>query len=87
MVSINLETTRTVGLVYAINKSDRQWTIESRNAIEVSIELIGEVRDDPATASRSSTAASPTIPISAPSPTASAPAISPPSTISPGAAP
>ena len=48
MVSINLETTRTVGLVYAINKSDRQWSIESRNTIEVSIELIGEVRDDPA---------------------------------------
>ena len=48
MVSINLDTTRTVGLVYAINKSDRQWTSESRNTIEVSIELIGEVRDDPA---------------------------------------
>jgi uncharacterized protein len=47
MVSINLETTRTVGLVYAICKSDRQWTKESRNAIEVSVELIGEVRDDP----------------------------------------
>src|SRR5262245_31899339 len=47
MVSINLTTTRTVGLVYAINKSDRQWTKESRNAIEVSVELIGEVRDDP----------------------------------------
>jgi DNA helicase HerA-like ATPase len=47
MVSINLETTRTVGLVYAVNKSDRQWTTESRNSIEVSVELIGEVRDDP----------------------------------------
>ena len=45
MVSINLDTTRTVGLVYAINKSDRQWSSESRNAIEVSVELIGEVRD------------------------------------------
>jgi len=49
MVSINLDTTRTVGLVYAINKSDHQWSFESRNAIEVSIELIGEVRDDPDT--------------------------------------
>jgi DNA helicase HerA-like ATPase len=48
MISINLATTRTVGLVYAINKSDRQWASDSRNAIEVSVELIGEVRDDPA---------------------------------------
>jgi DNA helicase HerA-like ATPase len=48
MVSINLDATRTVGLVYAINKSDRQWATESRNSIEVSIELIGEVRDDTA---------------------------------------
>ncbi|MDW6020693.1 ATP-binding protein [Mesorhizobium sp. BAC0120] len=48
MVSINLDTTRTVGLVYAISKSDRQWATESRNSIEVSIELIGEVRDDTA---------------------------------------
>ena len=47
MVSINLAATRTVGLVYAINKSDRQWSSDSRNSIEVSIELIGEVRDDP----------------------------------------
>jgi DNA helicase HerA-like ATPase len=48
MVSINLTTTRTVGLVYSINKSDRQWTVDSRNSIEVNVELIGEVRDDPA---------------------------------------
>ena len=49
MVSINLETTRTVGLVYAINKADHQWSFENRNAIEVSVELIGEVRDHPET--------------------------------------
>jgi DNA helicase HerA-like ATPase len=48
MISINLAATRTVGLVYAINKSDRLWSNESRNAIEVSVELIGEVRDDAA---------------------------------------
>src|SRR4051794_36663833 len=46
MISINLETVRTVGLVYAISKSDKQWTSDSRNTIEVSVELIGEVRDD-----------------------------------------
>ncbi|MFA6154881.1 ATP-binding protein [Mesorhizobium sp.] len=45
MISINLGTTRTVGLVYAIGKSDRAWSNEGQNPIEVSIELIGEVRD------------------------------------------
>ncbi|TGQ17065.1 MULTISPECIES: ATP-binding protein [unclassified Mesorhizobium] len=45
MISINLGTTRTVGLVYEIGKSDRAWSNEGQNPIEVSIELIGEVRD------------------------------------------
>ncbi|MBZ9698235.1 MULTISPECIES: ATP-binding protein [unclassified Mesorhizobium] len=45
MISINLGTTRTVGLVYAIGKSDLAWNNDGQNAIEVSIELIGEVRD------------------------------------------
>jgi DNA helicase HerA-like ATPase len=45
MISINLGTTRTVGLVYGIGKSDRAWSSEGQNPIEVSIELIGEVRD------------------------------------------
>jgi len=45
MISINLGSTRTVGLVYEIGKSDRAWSSEGQNAIEVSIELIGEVRD------------------------------------------
>ena len=45
MISINLGATRTVGLVYAIGKSDRAWSNEGQNPIEVSIELIGEVRD------------------------------------------
>ncbi|MER8827061.1 ATP-binding protein [Mesorhizobium sp. M0938] len=45
MISINLGTTRTVGLVYGIGKSDRAWSNEGQNPIEVSIELIGEVRD------------------------------------------
>ncbi|MER9333163.1 ATP-binding protein [Mesorhizobium sp. M0293] len=45
MISINLGSTRTVGLVYGIGKSDRTWSKEGQNAIEVSIELIGEVRD------------------------------------------
>lgn len=45
MISINLGTTRTVGLVYAIGKSNRAWSNEGQNPIEVSIELIGEVRD------------------------------------------
>jgi len=45
MISINLGSTRTVGLVYEIGKSDRAWSSEGQNPIEVSIELIGEVRD------------------------------------------
>lgn len=45
MISINLGATRTVGLVYAIDKSDRAWNLEGQNAIEVSVELVGEVRD------------------------------------------
>jgi hypothetical protein len=47
MISINLGACRTVGLVYSIGKSDRVWNNDGRNAIEVSIELIGEVRDLP----------------------------------------
>lgn len=45
MISINLGTSRTVGLVYAIGMSDRTWSSEGQNTIEVSVELIGEVRD------------------------------------------
>jgi len=45
MISINLGSTRTVGLVYEIGKSDRAWSNEGQNPIEVSVELIGEVRD------------------------------------------
>jgi len=47
MISINLATSRTVGLVYSLNKTDRRWATDSRNSIEVNVELIGEVRDDP----------------------------------------
>jgi len=47
MVSINLGASRTVGLVYAIGKPDRVWAESDQNAIEVSVELVGEVRDDP----------------------------------------
>ena len=45
MISINLGTTRTVGLVYAIGKPDGAWDTEGGNHIEVSVELVGEVRD------------------------------------------
>ncbi len=45
MISINLKETRTVGLVYAINQPEHGWREEDTNAIEVSVELIGEVRD------------------------------------------
>ncbi len=45
MISINLNQTRTVGLVYAIDRPGHDWREGQRNAIEVSVELIGEVRD------------------------------------------
>jgi DNA helicase HerA-like ATPase len=45
MISINLGAARTVGLVYSISKSDLSWSEGAQNAIEVSIELVGEVRD------------------------------------------
>jgi DNA helicase HerA-like ATPase len=45
MISINLGSTRTVGLVYAVDKTDRAWQTDGKNAIEVSVELVGEVRD------------------------------------------
>ena len=46
MISISLPETRTVGLVYEISKTDHIWSEDGRNAIEVSVELVGEVRDD-----------------------------------------
>lgn len=45
MISINLGSTRTVGLVYAISKADLAWNDSGQNPIEVSVELVGEVRD------------------------------------------
>ena len=45
MISINLGGARTVGLVYAIGKADLAWNQGAQNAIEVSVELVGEVRD------------------------------------------
>ena len=45
MVSINLGATRTVALVYSIAKADHVWDRSGDNPIEVSVELIGEVRD------------------------------------------
>ncbi|MGE0502949.1 MAG: ATP-binding protein [Rhizobiaceae bacterium] len=48
LVSIGLDGIRTVGLVYSIAKSDHAWDEEGLNPIEVSVELVGEVRDDPA---------------------------------------
>lgn len=47
LISVNLGSTRTVGLVYAIAKTDHRWSFDCQNAIEVSIELVGEVRDAP----------------------------------------
>ncbi len=48
MVSIGLNGIRTVGLVYSIARPDRAWNHDGQNPIEVSVELVGEVRDDAA---------------------------------------
>ena len=45
LISINLGEHRTVGLVYAIEKPNRGRENEDENRIEVSVELVGEVRD------------------------------------------
>lgn len=45
LISINLGAIRTVGLVYSIGKTDTVWHADRQNPIEVSVELIGEVRD------------------------------------------
>ncbi len=47
LVSINLGSARTVGLVYSISRTEKVWNADRQNAIEVSVELIGEVRDAP----------------------------------------
>ncbi|HEU5095552.1 MAG TPA: DUF87 domain-containing protein, partial [Reyranella sp.] len=47
MISINLGSTRTVGLVYAIERQDARWNPAGPNPISISVELIGEVRDQP----------------------------------------
>lgn len=49
MISINLKEARTVGIVYDIRKSDRLWADGSQRNIEVSVELVGEVKDHPDT--------------------------------------
>jgi len=45
IISINLGTTRTVGLIYAIERPERRWDEDDDNPIMISVELIGEVRD------------------------------------------
>lgn len=45
MISINLGSTRTVGLVYGVGKPGHEWNAGELNPIEVEVELVGEVRD------------------------------------------
>lgn len=46
LISINLGTIRTVGLVYAIEAAQMQWKEDDSNHITVHVELVGEVRDN-----------------------------------------
>ena len=45
MISINLGSIRTVGLVYSIETAAQGWEAEGANPINVRVELVGEVRD------------------------------------------
>ena len=45
LISINLGAIRTVGLIYAIERPQRRWEEGSDNPLVISVELIGEVRD------------------------------------------
>ncbi|WP_404934797.1 ATP-binding protein [Nitratireductor sp. L15S-10] len=45
MISINMGTTRTVGLVYAVERPQHRWRDGEANPIAISVELVGEVRD------------------------------------------
>jgi hypothetical protein len=45
MISINLGSIRTVGLVYRIETATQGWEPEGANPINVHVELVGEVRD------------------------------------------
>lgn len=45
MISINLGKVRTVGLVYSIARTEPGWQTDGSNLIEISVELVGEVRD------------------------------------------
>ncbi|WEX11388.1 DUF87 domain-containing protein [Chelativorans sp. AA-79] len=45
LISINLGAIRTVGLVYAIERPQRRWEEQEDNPLAISVELIGEVRD------------------------------------------
>jgi DNA helicase HerA-like ATPase len=47
LISINLGDSRIVGLVYAIEKPNRSWENRKENRIEVSVELVGEIRERP----------------------------------------
>lgn len=45
MISVNLGETRTVGLVYSIDRPGHSWSETSENTVQVNVELIGEIRD------------------------------------------
>ena len=45
IISINLGRTRTVGLIYSIDRPGRRWDDTETNPIMIHVELIGEVRD------------------------------------------
>ncbi len=47
LISISLETSRIVGLVYKINAASALWQEDKPNSMHVKVELVGQVRDAP----------------------------------------
>ncbi|HMF66500.1 MAG TPA: ATPase, partial [Phyllobacterium sp.] len=45
LISIQVGTTRVVGLVYEVNVPDAQWVAETDQSIRVHVELIGQVNE------------------------------------------
>lgn len=49
LVTISQGASRIVGLVYEVGTHDNDWRMDADNAIQVNIELVGEVKDHPVT--------------------------------------
>jgi uncharacterized protein len=47
LITINIETSRIIGVVYEVNTKSELWDDENGNIINVKVELVGEINDRP----------------------------------------